>query len=88
MFTNAFSLLARNRGHDVVHTRELPLKNETADIQIIRLSVAQDRIVITKSCFASENQFQTSLKFLMTHIDWIIIYHCMIMGTMWRIPYS
>lgn len=38
----------RERGHDVIHTRELPLKNETDDIDIIQLSVEQDRIVVSK----------------------------------------
>ena len=38
----------RTRGHDVIHTRELPRKNETDDIDIIQLSVEQDRIVVSK----------------------------------------
>jgi len=38
----------RKRGHDVIHTRELPLKNETDDIDIIQLSVDQERIVVSK----------------------------------------
>lgn len=38
----------RDRGHDVVHTRELPLKNKTNDSYIIRLSVQQNRTVISK----------------------------------------
>ena len=38
----------RERGHDVIHTRELPRKNKTEDMDIIQLSVAQDRTVISK----------------------------------------
>ena len=38
----------KERGHDGIHTRELPLKNETDDIDIIQLSVDQDRIVVSK----------------------------------------
>lgn len=38
----------RKRGHNVVHTRELPLKNETDDVDMIQLSVEQDRIVVSK----------------------------------------
>ncbi len=38
----------RDRGHDVIHTRELPLKNKTEDSDIIQLSVQQDRTVISK----------------------------------------
>ena len=36
------------RGHDVVHTRELPRKNKTNDMDIIQLSVKQNRTVISK----------------------------------------
>ncbi|MEM6844702.1 MAG: DUF5615 family PIN-like protein [Bacteroidota bacterium] len=38
----------RERGHDVIHTRELPRKNETEDMDIIQLAVAQNRTVISK----------------------------------------
>ena len=38
----------KDRGHDVVHTRDLPRKNETEDVDIIALSVKQKRIVISK----------------------------------------
>ncbi len=38
----------RERGHDVIHTRELPRKNETEDMNIIQLAVAQNRTVIPK----------------------------------------
>lgn len=38
----------RERGHDVVHTRELPLKNKTDDVDIIQLSVKEGRTVISK----------------------------------------
>ena len=38
----------RERGHDVIHTRELPRKNKTDDVDIIELSIAQDRTVVSK----------------------------------------
>ena len=38
----------RDRGHDAIHTLELPQKNETEDIDIIQLAVDQNRAVITK----------------------------------------
>ena len=38
----------RDRGHDAIHTRELPLQNKTEDIDIIQLSVDEDRIVVSK----------------------------------------
>lgn len=37
-----------NRGHDVIHTRDLPKKNETDDIDIIRIADSQERIVTSK----------------------------------------
>lgn len=37
-----------NRGHDVIHTRDLPAKNLTADVEIIRLADSQNRIVTSK----------------------------------------
>lgn len=38
----------RERGHDVIHTLELPLQNKTEDIDIIQISVNEDRAVISK----------------------------------------
>lgn len=38
----------KGQGHDVVHTLDLPQKNLTHDSYIIDLSVAEDRILITK----------------------------------------
>lgn len=38
----------KSQGHDVVHTLDLPQKNLTQDQYIIELSVAEDRIVVTK----------------------------------------
>lgn len=35
-------------GHDAVHTRDLPEKNRTIDTVINRLSIREQRIVITK----------------------------------------
>ncbi|HEY9723031.1 MAG TPA: DUF5615 family PIN-like protein [Oscillatoriaceae cyanobacterium] len=38
----------REAGHDAIHTSELPLGNATPDREINRLSIEQQRIVITK----------------------------------------
>ena len=35
-------------GHDVIHTRELPLENRTPDRVIIELAAREDRVVVTK----------------------------------------
>lgn len=40
--------LLREKGFDVVHTSELPDGNDTTDEEINRLSLAQNRIVISK----------------------------------------
>lgn len=42
----AYSL--RDKGFDVVHTSELPDGNDTTDDEINRLSLAENRIVISK----------------------------------------
>lgn len=44
--TLAYSL--RDKGFDVVHTSELPDGNDTNDDEINRLSLAENRIVISK----------------------------------------
>lgn len=38
----------RERGFDAIHTLELPDKNVTDDLKINRISLAQERIVISK----------------------------------------
>jgi predicted nuclease of predicted toxin-antitoxin system len=38
----------QERGHDVVHTLDLPLRNRTPDTEINALSLHDQRIVITK----------------------------------------
>ena len=40
--------LLENLGCDVIHTKNLPLKNETPDSEINKLSILEQRIVITK----------------------------------------
>ena len=40
--------LLRDRGHDAVHTRNLPLQNRAPDEAINQLSLADARVVITK----------------------------------------
>ena len=42
------ALNLRNKGFDVLHTDNLPYKEETSDKEIRDLSVEQDRIVISK----------------------------------------
>lgn len=36
------------RGHDVVHTRDLPRKNLSEDVEIIEIAVREQRVVISK----------------------------------------
>jgi len=36
------------RGHDAVHTRELPRKNLSDDIEVIEIAVREQRVVISK----------------------------------------
>ena len=38
----------QSAGYDAVHTRDLPQQNATSDVEINALSIAQERIVITK----------------------------------------
>jgi predicted nuclease of predicted toxin-antitoxin system len=40
--------LLKNVGHDTLHTRDLPDGNATPDIAINALSIAEQRVVITK----------------------------------------
>jgi len=40
--------LLENLGYDVIHTKNLPLKNATPDSEINKLSILEQRIVITK----------------------------------------
>jgi predicted nuclease of predicted toxin-antitoxin system len=38
----------RGVGYDVLHTLDLPARNVTTDQEIIRIAIAEERIVITK----------------------------------------
>ncbi|MCY4198483.1 MAG: DUF5615 family PIN-like protein [Gammaproteobacteria bacterium] len=38
----------REKGHDVIHTRDLPNGNRTKDQDIIRISMREQRTVVTK----------------------------------------
>lgn len=49
------SQLLNYRGHDSLHTCELPLNNATSDNAIIELSTAENRVVITKDSDFLEN---------------------------------
>ena len=40
--------LLRERGHDAIHTLELPLKNATTDSYIRQFSIEDERVVISK----------------------------------------
>lgn len=40
--------LLKNRGHDSLHTLDLPLQNATSDKVITQLAIEQERIIITK----------------------------------------
>ena len=40
--------LFKESGHDAVHTSKFPEGNRTSDIEIIKVSTVEDRIVITK----------------------------------------
>ena len=42
------ALFLRDKGFDVLHTNDLPEKERTPDSQIRRISVSENRIVITK----------------------------------------
>jgi len=44
----ALSHLLNYKGHDSIHTLDLPLNNTTPDNEIIELSVIEKRVVITK----------------------------------------
>ena len=48
----------RQRGHDVVHTLELPSKNATDDLEINELSLREKRIVISKDSDFFDRYFQ------------------------------
>jgi predicted nuclease of predicted toxin-antitoxin system len=41
-------LFFRFRGYDAIHTLDLPQQNETQDIDIILVSMAESRVVVTK----------------------------------------
>jgi len=38
----------KSRGHDVIHTRDLPRKNLSDYVEIIEIAVQQERIVLSK----------------------------------------
>lgn len=44
----ALALFLRDEGFDAVHTKELPNGNDTTDAEINALSIAENRIVISK----------------------------------------
>jgi predicted nuclease of predicted toxin-antitoxin system len=42
------AILLQNAGYDAIHTLDLPQRNNTSDSNINALSIAEERIVITK----------------------------------------
>lgn len=44
----ALAFWLRERGYDVIHTRELPEQNATEDNVLLRLSMQEKRVVISK----------------------------------------
>jgi predicted nuclease of predicted toxin-antitoxin system len=40
--------LLKEAGHDTLHTRDLPSSNRTPDAEINRISIQENRIVVTK----------------------------------------
>lgn len=44
----ALAAFLREKGFDAVHTKELPNGNDTTDAEINALSIAENRIVISK----------------------------------------
>lgn len=38
----------KKRGHNTIHTSELPKKNKTEDTELIRRSIKENRIIISK----------------------------------------
>ena len=38
----------RKRGHNAIHTIELPKKNKTSDKEVIEISLREERIVVSK----------------------------------------
>jgi predicted nuclease of predicted toxin-antitoxin system len=45
------------KGHDCIHTKDLPLQNRTTDSQVLRIALEQDRCIITK-----DGDFQISFE--------------------------
>lgn len=48
----------RDKGHDVIHTLDLPLKNNTPDSIITHLSLREQRVVISKDSDFYDRFFQ------------------------------
>ena len=44
----SLSFLLRHKGYDTIHTLKLPDKNKTRDKQVIKISITENRVVITK----------------------------------------
>jgi predicted nuclease of predicted toxin-antitoxin system len=40
--------LLQQAGYDTIHTLDLPAQNQTTDVEIITISMQQERIVVTK----------------------------------------
>jgi predicted nuclease of predicted toxin-antitoxin system len=69
-----------DKGHDCIHTLDLPNKNRTSDKEILAISINEQRIVITKDSDFLES-FITLLQILDQHLDTMInhlLYHSLI----------
>lgn len=56
------------KGHDSVHTLDLPDKNKTKDVQINDISIEQNRIVITKDLDFIESLFLSNKPYKLIYI--------------------
>jgi predicted nuclease of predicted toxin-antitoxin system len=59
-------LRLREAGHDAVHTLDLPNGNRTSDAQVNAISIAEQRVVITK-----DSDFVDS--FLLQKLPWKLL---------------
>src|SRR5690606_7017938 len=60
--------LLNNCGHDAIHTRDLPTGNATPDSDINRISLAEERIVVSKDGDFYNSYIATKEPFKLLHI--------------------
>ena len=59
--------LLQEKGYDAIHTMDLPNQNDTPDEEINQLSLAQERIVITK-----DSDFTIHLTYTRSHTSYYL----------------